>query len=62
MAASAGARAKMVRRWCDRLVHGDAPSHISQYCFFHEIRSITFLLSLQARLWSDDFVGILGET
>ncbi len=41
-----GARAKMVRRLCERLVHGDAPSHVSPRCFFHEIRGITFLVSL----------------
>jgi hypothetical protein len=39
-------RRKMVRCWCDRLVHSDAPSHASWFYFFHEIIVITFLLSL----------------
>ena len=55
-------RAKMVRRRCERLVHGDAPSHASDYGFFHEIKSITFLCFSQARLFSDTLVANLGET
>src|SRR6266699_3099384 len=57
-----GARAKMVRRWCDRLVHGDAPSHASELASFMRSESSLFLCLWQARLLRDNPAATLGET
>ncbi len=57
-----GARCKMVRRRCDRLVHGDAPSHASELASFMRSESSLFLCLWQPRLWRDTPAATLGET
>jgi len=52
-----GRRCKMLRCLGDTLVHGDAPSHASWFYFFHEIRVITFLLSLASSSFATNQCG-----
>jgi hypothetical protein len=53
---------KMVRRRCDRLVHGDAPPHFSESTSdLREDASLFFCL-WQAHLAADDPAAHLGET
>ncbi len=57
-----GGWAKMLRGVCDRLVHGDAPSHVSEFGFFMRSESSLFFWLWQARLCQDGPAAILGET
>ena len=55
-------RAKMLRGVCDRLVHSDAPSHVSKLTSFMRSESSLFFWLWQARLCRDNLAAYLGET